>query len=92
MKMVNVASFAEKLKESIEKLRLVSDEWKKSRFGRKYEVEDVRFSKKCLFVYTNSAIVKRDIEINSAQILRELNRNLPGRKFVNKIEVKVGKR
>ncbi|MCD6413356.1 MAG: hypothetical protein J7L54_04350 [Elusimicrobia bacterium] len=90
--MITIGSFAEKLKKSMEKLKLVSDEWKNSPFGRKYEVEDISFSKKCLFVYTGSSIVKKDIEINSDEIVKLLNKKLPGRKFIKEIKVKVGKR
>jgi hypothetical protein len=90
--MITIGSFTEKLKKSMENLKLVSEQWKKSSFGEKYEIDDISFSKKCLFIYTDSAIMKKDIEINADEIIRQLNKNLPGRKFVKKIEVKVGKR
>jgi len=49
-------------------------------------------NKKKLIVYVPSGIIKKDIEMNSEAMLRELNGKISSRKAVLTIEVKVRRR
>ena len=87
--MKTLDSFLVKVKKQIDLIHVLDGAWKDSRFAAKYHINDFGYSKKCLKLYVRSAIEKKDIELNTFGIINELNKSLPGRKFVSKIEVRV---
>ena len=89
--MNSLQTFLGKLRKNVDNLSVLSGIFQECSFAEKYSGSELSFSKKCLIVYVPSAVIRKDIEINSYSMLKELNRRLPGRKFIRKIEVKVRK-
>lgn len=90
--MIALKTFLDKLSKNVNNLNILSNKFQECSFAEKYSESDLGFSKKCLIIYTSSAIMRRDIEINSHSMLKELNGRLPGRKFIRNIEVRVRKK
>ncbi|MBU4134747.1 hypothetical protein KKH42_05435, partial [bacterium] len=81
-----------KMKKKMKDIHSVSSVWKDCSFSGKYDIDEFAVNKKKFIVYVPSGIIKKDIEMNSAAMLRELNGKLPGRCAVSAIEVKVRRR
>ena len=90
--MIELKTFLDKLSKNVNNLSILSSKFQECSFAEKYSGSDLSFSKKCLIIYASSAIMRRDIEINSHSMLKELNSRLPGRKFIRNIEVRVRKK
>ncbi len=90
--MIQLAKLLKKLKKKLKDIHSVSSVWNECSFAEKYEIDEFAVNKKKLIVYVPSAIIKKDIEMNSAAMLRELNGKLTSRKAVLTIEVKVRRR
>ncbi|MBA3051844.1 MAG: hypothetical protein ABII20_04975 [Candidatus Omnitrophota bacterium] len=80
------------LQKKLKDIRSVSSVWNECSFAEKYEIDEFAVNKKKLIVYVSSGIIKKDIEMNSETMLRELNGKLSSRKAVLTIEVKVRRR
>jgi len=90
--MIALERLLKKLKKKMKDIQSVSSVWNDCSFAKKYEIDEFAVNKKKVIVYVPSAIMKKDIEMNSAAMLRELNGKLPHRKAVPAIEVKVRRR
>ena len=90
--MIPLQTFLGKLRKNVDNLGVLSGKFRECSFAEKYSGSELSFSKKCLIIYVPSAVIRHDIEINSHSMLKELNRRLPGRKFIRKIEVRVRKK
>ncbi|PIV18155.1 MAG: hypothetical protein COZ15_06970 [Elusimicrobia bacterium CG_4_10_14_3_um_filter_49_12_50_7] len=80
------------LQKKLKDIRSVSSVWNECSFAKKYEIDEFAVNKKKLIVYVPSGIIKKDIEMNSEAMLRELNGKISSRKAVLTIEVKVRRR
>jgi len=80
------------LQKKLKDIRSVSSVWNECSFAKKYEIDEFAVNKKKFIVYVPSGIIKKDIEMNSEAMLRELNGKISSRKAVLTIEVKVRRR
>jgi len=90
--MISLQTFLGKLRKNVDNLSVLSGEFRECSFAEKYSDSEFSFSKKRLIIYVSSAVIRKDIEINSHSMMKELNHRLPGRKFIKEIEVKVRKK
>ncbi|PKM99453.1 MAG: hypothetical protein CVU78_06235 [Elusimicrobia bacterium HGW-Elusimicrobia-2] len=90
--MIALAKLLSDLQKKLKDIRSVSSVWNECSFAEKYEIDEFAVNKKKLIVYVSSGIIKKDIEMNSEAMLRELNGKLSSRKAVLTIEVKVRRR
>ncbi|MCD6422587.1 MAG: DUF721 domain-containing protein [Elusimicrobia bacterium] len=86
--MRELSRICQSFQENIQRLNLVFNVWNENLKDR-YPVDEFAFSKGRLIIFTDSGIVKKEIEMKQRQILKKLNTKLPGRKFVKEIKVRL---
>lgn len=90
--MIELGKMLADLQKKLKDINSLSSVWNECSCAAKYEIDEFAVNKRKLIVYASSAIVKKEIEMNSAALLGELNGKLPPRKALREIEVKVRRR